>query len=234
MRVAVCLSGDMRGGDNCLKSLMECVVTPFERAGATVDILIHTRLDPWWEPAIDLPFRMLRVERNVKRIDDSDIVGPINPKSKGDFPGESRRSFLYQAFLQYYRSLAGVGELKRRAEEQDGAPYDWVVRARPDVGYKTALDPSWLTPGVLHFPAGDWWRYKGEECRSDKFAIGPSKVMDVYFNRQDFLKDWCEYEELHAEGLMMATIQPFPWKVLDDFGIWLNPHGYTFSLRPDA
>jgi len=235
MRVAVCLSGDARGCPECLESLMNCVVRPFQRSAAVVDILVHTRLDPWWEPLSKLPFRMLRVERNVKRIDDADIVGTVNPRSAGDFPGTTRRSFLYQAFLQYYRSLAGVAELKRRAEEQDGTPYDWVVRARPDVGYKKELVLSDLVFGRINFPGGDWWRYKGKECRSDKFAVGSSAHMDVYLNRGAYLREWCEREELHAEGLMMYQLERegIPWNILHDFGLFLNPHGYEFSLRPE-
>lgn len=249
-KVAICLSGDMRNSPECLQSLKSCVYDPFAEAGYAVDVLCHTRLDPWWKIGLShlehfgLTPRMLRVERNVSHIDTKDIVGPANPLERGEYPSEAkgseeanRRPFLYQAFLQYYRSLAAVGELLERAEDQDGKEYDWVVRARPDVGYKTPLRISDLRSNTLHFPAGDWWRYKGEECRSDKFAIGPSDVMKEYFQREDYLEVWCHNrnEELHAEALMMYQVQAIEakWAVLDDFGLVLSSYGHKYSLRPD-
>lgn len=243
MKVAVCLSGDMRNCSECLDSLVDQVITPFKLVGAQVDVLIHTRLDPWCWNLSKLQPRIYRCECNVQRIDPSDIISKFNSLSNGesdhpDAKGTSehyRRPFFYQAYLQYLRSLEGVAELKCRAENQDDELYDWVVRARPDIWYPNPLLISELQAGMIHFPAGDWWRCEGKECRSDKFAIGPSLEMNIYFSRREHLRIWCQQHELHSEGLMMDHLELYgvEWKVLDNFSIRRSDKMYKFSLRPD-
>lgn len=229
MRVAIAMSGEMRGCPDCLKLVEPQLIEPFRRLGAKVDLLICTRADAWWRPAAELPFRMLHVETNTL-IDPSPIVSYVNPTSAGARTGEDRRAFLYQSYLQYYRSLATVGQMVARAEQQDGAPYNWVMRARPDCKLREPLDPSKLERGKINVPANDWWPHSDANGKplvtlTDKFAIGPSDLMAVYFARMSYLHEFCLSIALHAEALVR-------WQ-LDRAGVPWCSNSYIHVLRDD-
>lgn len=188
MRVAVCLTGEMRNKPECLRSLVENVIHPFEAVGAWVELFIHARMDNWYQSAFTLPnIRAVQVEVNRTR-DSSMIVSEHNPEHMGEREGDDRRAYLYQSYLQQYWSLQGVGQMKIRAEKQDGAVYDWVVRSRPDVYIKQPLPVKELKGGCINFPWNDWWPHPVAKIHNidtvtDKFAVGPSAMMDVYFDK---------------------------------------------------
>ncbi len=229
MRIAACLSGEMRGYPECLVSLDTMIFQPLRAAGGTIDLLVVTRLDPWWKMAVDLPFRMLHVEKNVPWLDPADIISEHNPLRHGqannETPGtamDGRRTFLYQSYLQYYKSLQEMGALKRKAEAQDGKPYDWVIRCRPDVYYENPLNVPLLLeqPTWIRTPQNDTYGWV-----SDKFAIGSSGNMDVYFNRRDYVKGYCQQWELHAERLLH-------WQ-LSQAGIYHDTLAGLIVVRPE-
>ncbi len=233
----------MRGCPECLDNLGSHVIAPFERAGAWVDLLISTRADRWWNPAAALPFRMLNVEQNTPMDSAKYIEGPVNPQHLGRTEGKGRRDFLYQSYLQYFRSLRTVGQMLERAEEQDGAPYDWVVRARPDAKLRDVLKVEELEPGIVHFPHNDWWPYTdvdgqrlGTLC--DKFAVGPSQAMHVYFNRLSFLRKYCDCYVLHAELLVRWQMDEakIAWKHSDDIHVLRGKESdlYACSIPPNV
>lgn len=245
MRIALCMSGEMRGTPECLESIDRCVTRPLKEMGAEVDLLIYTRADRWWHQAASLPFRMLHVEKNVPMSDDI-IVNHINTPNKGRFgpPGvntNNRRAFLYQSYLQYYRSLQGMGELKRRAEMEDGKRYDWTARIRPDSGFEAPLDFSKLTEQVVYVPENDRWPHSDPQGKemvtlSDKFAIGPSEMMDVYFDRINYLQGFCQVAELQAEALLVWQLAKanVPWETLDGCRVTRSETMYKYSVRPDV
>lgn len=242
MRVAACVSGEMRNAPECLESLKEKVFAPLLSAGVTIETLACVRLDPWCAPAIQLPYlRNLRVQRNVWQ-DPSDIISSHNPVRNGQYedklatgkvPGSTgrRRAFLFQSYLQYYRSLAEVGEMKRQAEQQDGRPYDLVMRVRPDGRYENPLDTNLLTLDRIWVPCNE--RFGGA---SDKFAIGPSAMMDVYFARRSFVKEYCQSHELIAEQLLVWQLQKsgVPFEYMPEFLVSQTSHFYDYCLRPDS
>ncbi len=227
IRVAACISGEMRNRPDALASIKASILDPLTESGAKIDIIINTRKDSWWTTASTLPFRIFHVETNVPQ-DASDIISAHNPLRSGqydhpDAKGSStanRRAFLYQSYLQYYASLKTVAELKRRAEEQDGVKYDWVMRLRPDILFQGVLNPAKLEPGHIYFPENDRWPFHQMTTLSDKFAIGSSEHMDNYFNRRIFLREWCSSHEIHAEALDGLKVV-----VPDDL--------YHYSWRPD-
>jgi hypothetical protein len=239
VRVAVCLSGEMRGRDDCLRMLDERVMTPFRDAGAeAVDLFCHTRKDPWWGPAGKLPFRCLWVEENRPR-DPSAIIGDANPRLRGERDGDDRRAFLYQSYLQQYESLAAVGLMKSRAERQDGRPYDWVVRSRPDVYLEAPLPVGGLVAGVVNVPWNDWWPYDEGGVRydtvTDKFAAGPSAAMDVYFDRLSCLAEFCSRWRLQGERLTAWVLERagLRWVRHEGMKVAQAEDPYRCSLRPD-
>lgn len=239
LRVAVCLTGEMRGCPECIRLLKVRVIQPFLDAKATVDLFIHTRKDPWWLPASELPFRCLWVEENRLR-DTSPIVSEANPNSLGaDESQQGRRVFLYQSYMQQYWSMAAVGEMKRRAEKQDDKLYDWVVRSRPDVYLEDLLPVEQLTPGCVNIPWNDWWPYEMDgvrvETAMDKFAVGPSEAMDVYLNKLDWLQRFCSKYRLQGEAFTTWQLNQagIKWQRHDKMKCVQTDVLYKYSLRPD-
>ena len=236
MRVAVCLSGEMRGRDDCLKFLHERVVEPFQSAGS-VDLFVHTRCDKWWRPACDLPFRSLQVEHNHER-DISDILSDTNPLHLGK-GGGGRRGFLWQSYMQQFWSLQAVGEMKRRAERQDGESYDWVVRCRPDCYLLEPLNVASLVSGSVNLPDNDWW--PGEDSDGnrlpsfcDKFAVGPSQGMDAYLDPFLHLRRFCRMHELRGETYVGWRLREFGVKHnrLEGLKVAQAEDPYRYSEKP--
>ncbi len=246
MRVAVCLSGEMRGCPDCLDNLKTHVIQPFEKVEAEVDLLVCTRADRWWSDVwvyLSESIRMLHVEHNAPMDSVKYIEGPVNPQHLGRAEGTDRRSFFYQSYLQYFRSLKTVGEMLARAEEQDDVPYDWVVRARPDAKLRDPLKVENLEPGVVHFPHNDWWPYTDTDGQRldtlcDKFAVGPSRSMHVYFSRLDFLRRYCDRYILHAELLVRWQMDEakIAWKKSDDICVLRGKESdlYACSVPPNV
>jgi hypothetical protein len=242
MRVAVCLCGEMRGKQDCIENLSTHVVAPFAAAGANVDLFVHTRRDAWWQSAAGLPFRMLSVE--VNRPQDVRLIeGPANPKERGDrAPGGhgDRRAFLYQSYIQQYWSMYAVQQLKVRAEQEDGKPYEWVVRARPDCRLEEPVPVADLVKQSVNVPWNDWWPYEVDDKRwdtvTDKFAIGPSHSMDVYLTKILDLYSFCRRHRIQGEAFTA-------WQ-LKEHGVGYNRHDgmkihqaadpYKDSWRPDV
>lgn len=237
MRVAIALSGEMRGKDGCLCLLQDRVVQPFLSVGATVDLFCHTRKDDWWTPASKLRFRCLWVEENHKR-DDADIVNLANPRSLGDRKGDDRRAFLYQSYLQQYWSLEAVGAMVARAQLQDGVRYDWVVRSRPDVYMEQPLDITSLDRGRINMPWNDWWPYeidgKRIETCSDKFAVGRWEYMCWYFFKLQYLKQFCATNRLQGEAFTAWQLDHLniPWHRHDKIKCLQTDDPYIHSIRP--
>jgi len=77
--------------------------------------------------------------------------------------------------LRQMYGMMKVNELCRST----GVAYDWVVRIRPDVEITRGPEPlESLDPALLYIPRiNNWFGY------SDRFAIGPPGLMDVYMGR---------------------------------------------------
>lgn len=204
-RVAIALTGEMRGDEHCLRMLEKHVVKPFEDAGATVDIFCHTRKDQWWNSAALLRFRCLWVEDNRRR-DESLILSEHNPRSLGSYvtaDPNDRRAFLYQSYLQQYYSMQAVALMIARAEEQDRKSYDWIVRSRPDIYLREPLPVGQLDPNAVNCPWNEWWPYEVDGKRvdtvNDKFAVGPAGPMLTYLNKIVDLQAHCQQYRLQGE-----------------------------------
>lgn len=241
MRVAICLSGEMRGCPKSLRLLREHVIVPFQVAGANVvDLFIHTRRDPWWMAAVSLPYRALWVEENRRR-DENQILSVANPKSRGSDPGAGgRRAFLYQSYLQQYESLLACASMVARAERQDGKAYDWVVRSRPDCYLEAQLPVEQLVPGKVNVPWNDWWPYEVDGTRwdtcTDKFAVGSSTHMQVYLSKLDDLQEFCTSYRIHGEAFTVWQLNKYNVHHVRHEGMKIHQSdvGYKFSLPPDA
>lgn len=250
MRLALCMSGEMRGCPECLSSLSQCIAQPFVDDEWEVDLFIWTRKDDWWLSACDLRFRTLHVERNVPQ-NDKRILSLVNPPDRGSYETtdpSDRRAFFYQSYLHYYRALRGVWRLCKEAENQDGKLYDLVARVRPDVSYERPIRLDEIDCSIINLPCNDWWPYtypagtpdggehgKRIDAWSDKFAIGPSKLMDTYFNRIHYLEGFCQKYELMAEALMVWQLEQanVPYARMNDFKILRSTKMYEHSWRPD-
>lgn len=240
MRVAIAVSGEMRNKPECLRLLRLNVVQPFAEAGAAIDIFVHTRLDEWWQTAFYLPhLRSVCVEQNREREDI--IVSSANPPERGAYKSSNpsdRRAFLYQSYLQQYWSMAGVAAMVTRAECQDGAKYDWVVRTRPDVYIEQPLDVSSLDSNIVNVPWNDWWPYKMDgvpfETCCDKFAIGNSLNMQRYMTKLIDLRGFCQKYPIQGEAFTAWQMNSYNirWHRHDKIKCVQAPEPYKHTERP--
>lgn len=240
MRVAVCMSGEMRGfSDRCRNSLIIDVFKPFMDRGDEVDLFVHTRSDQYLGLAIyKLGARVLCIEAN-RPISTSIIISDKNPKEQGDYedPTRGRRAFLYQSYLQQYWSLKRVGQLLWQTEVRDG-DYDLVIRTRPDCYLKSPLRPETLLDGKVHVPYNDWWPYEVDgrrvETVCDKFAVGPTELMRRYFSKFDVLHSFCKYYRLQGESFTAWCLEDYRW-VCDGEPIpWVRDSNIEISQDPKA
>ncbi len=238
MRVAICLSGEMRGDPFCLAMLEERIIEPFRKAGATtIDLFCHTRKDQWWGPAADLNFRCLWVEENRPR-DTSFILSQHNPPHLGDRSGEDRRAYLYQSYLQQYYSMEACGIMLDRAVRQDRLPYAWVIRTRPDIYLAEPLPVESLDPDVVSCPWNDWWPYEVEgkrvETVNDRFAVGSYSQMQHYLDKMIYLREFCQKFRLQGEWFTAWQMNRggVPWIRHDKIKCHQSANLYQFSERP--
>lgn len=244
MRVAVCLSGEMRGFAG-QQGLADFVIAPFKNQGHVVDLFIHTRGDKFMgEPSPDLGVpRVFCVEDN-RPIDTSMIISPMNPKERGDYEGTDLRSHLYQSYLQQYWSMARVGKLLIQTEQREGR-YDLVVRTRPDCWLTEPLQPDTLFDGKVHVPHNDWWPYevdgKRVETVCDKFAVGHSVEMQLYLNKFKDMRTFCEQYRIQGEAFTAWELagqrwipdgKPTPWVRDSNIEINQDPKAHEKSERP--
>ncbi len=165
MRVAIAVSGEVRGCYDCLHLLNEKIVLPFVVGGYDIDVFVHTRLST----SDDLA-RVVNIlnptafQAEVNRpFDTSVIVSPANPKHAGDSDDRGRRGHLYQSYFQQYWSLSQVGRMVKVAEERTGKEYDLVIRTRPDCYLKSPLKVP-VTLQRVHVPHNDDGAVLPHEC----------------------------------------------------------------------
>lgn len=240
MRVAIAVSGEMRNKPECIHHLHNRVILPFMGMGAYVDVFVHTRLDAYGYLARTVPFvRAYCIEQNREREDI--IVSSANPPGRGAYKTNNpsdRRAFLYQSYLQQYWSMAGVAAMVARAECQDGAKYDWVVRTRPDVYIEQPLDVTSLDSNIINVPWNDWWPYEMDGARfetcCDKFAIGNSPNMQRYMMKLDDLRAFCQKYPIQGEAFTAWQMNTYSirWHRHDKIKCVQAPEPYKHTERP--
>lgn len=116
-------------------------------------------------------------------------IEPDKPISLREKPTKTRLKTGIQAYLQQIHGWQISNDLRERYEADSGITYDWVVRCRPDILFRSRLPPlHGFHPDRVTIPA--FHSYGGY---NDRFAIGNSENMGMLMNFFGFV---CEYPSI--------------------------------------
>lgn len=186
MRIALCLSGQMRTYKKCYPSLKKFILEPLRP-----DIFIYTASNAGITPKVEN-----EEEFKDEKITEKELNKLYNPKlmETGDFPKSCREELKgirvpeilkkkeprdYKGVLPMSYKIYKCNELKSKWEKEKGFTYDLIIRLRPDVEFLEEIPKK-----VLNHPEKVWHNNSenGNPCApwqmSDKFIVSNSKNMD--------------------------------------------------------
>lgn len=171
MKTAVCISGQCRTLNKTYASIQKNVLDPL----GDYDLFMYVAKDAYSRYALLLQPTVIEAV-NDQYIDEGDLVNW----------GNCRLKTGVQPYLQQLYALNRCNLLRRSYEKQRRIRYDCVIRCRPDILF---LEPigniDRLDLNYIYLP--DFHHFDG--C-NDRFAIGNSENMNIYFNKFDC---FCEY-----------------------------------------
>lgn len=201
MRIALCLSGQMRTYKKCYPSLKEFILEPLKP-----DIFIHT----WSDSGITTKIKkgaefkteeVTREELNKLYSPKSMIIENFKKEYTEKLKGVEVPEILkekeprnYKGTLPMFYKMQVCNELKSKWEKEKGFTYDLVIRLRPDLEFLEEIPKK-----VLNQPE-KVWHNNSEDGNpsafwqiSDKFFLSNSRNMDsccsVFENLKEYWKN---------------------------------------------
>lgn len=178
MKVALCLSGQIRSIDLIKEKLLENIVFP-----NNCDIFCHTwheynnsKYTNYYNP-LDSDFVNFG-SYSFKNIEK--VITYLNPTSfEFEYPyfSENTKSMFY--------SLMRSNDLKNKHEKNINQKYDVVIRSRYDILFETKLNINEMEENKIYLS----FRPGGCGGVNDCFAYGSSHVMNIYCNLYNEYKD---------------------------------------------
>ena len=170
MKTAVLVSGQMRSLDVCISSIQKHLL---QRIG-DYDLFAHVAEDEdAWKVELLEPKQCVVV--NQPELDEKNYIHRTG-----------RGVIGVQQVLRMFWSMEESNKMKAAAEIDRGAPYDWVIRLRPDTQFFSDVeDLSTLDANAVYVPTFcNYWGYQ------DRFAFGSSTAMDAYHRKLDLLDEF--------------------------------------------
>lgn len=210
MKVAVCISGQMRCYEQCFDSLKYFILDQFD-----CNIFIHT----WKNRGISFNGNGSYVNQNDE-ISLEGLSELYNPKvvvieEYNDFKVLDKYQYVkdtidpvYPTFPMFY-SQKCCNDLKNKYSSENNVDYDLVIRMRADIQIESFI-PSYVKDELTTFwhqnhPDFVWWR------TFDHFHISNTENMNIYCNAYDYMDDlWntplenCDAEK--HDGRRLQTI----------------------------
>lgn len=230
-RVAICWSGQARIDPPRIQSFVRHIVNPLEIAGHKVDYFCHLWTDVT-SPNFNLTEELMIWLRNSFHF----TKGRIHPNLKAisTFELSQMNHPHAERYNSQFYSVQRAGELCRSHELDLGFRYDWVVRARLDTHYMTALDVSTLNPYAIgitdtdaHSPELTTW--DDTKIVNDQFAIGCSEQMFTYANFLDYM---ISYQEALISNPREEGVEFMLWKYLNYCQVPFKKIPLTMTLNP--
>jgi hypothetical protein len=188
-RVAICYSGQPRDVENTFENHRVSLILPLIAAGYEVDIFAHIWFDtsklsePYW---VDYPERGYWSEQTKlfieKNISPNTLVfsEPISFDACSYTP-DQRFPHPIQNTLSMFYGIEQVFTLKREYQVNNDVKYDWSIRIRPDLFFRSKFDAELLLQ--LNNSAINVLFDKNKHMNyaiGDHFAIGPDILMNKY------------------------------------------------------
>lgn len=183
MKTAVLVSGQMRSLDVCITSIQKHVL---DKIG-DYDLLAHVAEDEdAWKVELLEPKKCVVVKQ--PELDEKNYIHRTG-----------RGVIGVQQVLRMFWSMEESNKMKKQAEAERGAPYDWVIRLRPDTQFFSDIeDLTTLDPNAVYVPTFcNYWGYQ------DRFAFGSSKWMDAYHDKMDLIDPYIAQNGIyHPESML--------------------------------
>jgi len=190
MRVALCLSGQVRAIDANLYTIIDNLITPCD-----ADVFCH-----FWDSG---PGGRERAEEAIARLQPKDF----QIAEQIDFTRHPGRGHTPRTRSQLY-SIKQANNLKKRHESEEGFIYDFVIRTRTDLVIQKPFRPEEHVPSFMYARQrpidkvvnGEFdWTYRpstdslpgAERFRfeDDMFFIANSANMDLYATAYDCIDE---------------------------------------------
>ncbi|MCB1745033.1 MAG: hypothetical protein KDK91_31995 [Gammaproteobacteria bacterium] len=187
MRVALCISGQMRTYRSCFDSVQRHILEPLQP-----DVFVHT-----WRKS-----GMSHKEQGGTAVDEvlteqglmafysakSVCLEDFDPAFSHEYRGVKVPEILKQAEPQHFKGaipcfykMHACNELRREFEQAHGFEYDLVIKLRPDLSIGRAIDPACIADALDHEVLYFERDLLNEGLQvSDKLAFANGSLMDRY------------------------------------------------------
>jgi hypothetical protein len=201
MRLAICISGQVRDFASTLPSLRKHVLSGF----GTHDVYFfcHTPASESHPFSLGLNFSDILVEDSEPETFDFLQKPPLSHDVEAR-PWNKTDPLL--GYVRQLRSIYLAHQLQNQYAASNGFSFDLVFRLRFDNLYIFPLEPlETIDPSFLYLPAHDSWG-----GYNDRFAFGCPELMNVYCNRFLHLADYLnEGLFIHPETLLATHLARF-------------------------
>jgi hypothetical protein len=230
MKVALCLSGQVRNWLACYPLIEEKIITPYN-----ADVFIHT-----WSKSENYNIPHCNVEDfsvyDARKDITYEFLNTYRPKkTQIDVPEYKTfrskvlsNSRFYNTMMMWY-SILKSNELRKEYEKENSINYDIIIRCRFDLHFEKFIIDKFET-GTLYLPPNENIDNPFPEpmknellllgmkyMPNDQFAYGSSKVMDYYASLYLYLKDYMDEQDNHPEAMMTHH--------------WWNKIGHGFKIE---
>lgn len=211
MRIALCISGQMRTYRECFASHDRNLLQPL-----APDVFIHTwsNTGASWKDAdryggTDLDDEDLRRRYNPRELISETFTRGLNEHYRGVSVPEALRYAepqIYKSTIPLFYKIHQCNELKKGVEKKEGR-YDVVIRLRPDLMLLDTPKIRKIEEGVLYF---NRYALDTRYQVSDKFLYGDSSTMDAFASLWQLLNHYWRYPlgnygwESHRVGERLA------------------------------
>ena len=176
MKTAICFSGTARALEYTHENLQNCLLDTH----GEVDTFFHVaenndsfKVEKYFNPTA------LRIEKDP----------PVEEEELIFYPGIRGTKKQY---LRMLHSRKKVNELRLDYEKENHINYDCIIASRLDVKYFTSVDDSSkLDLNYVYIPDFHGFSKVLGGGYNDRFAIGNSANMDIYFRLYDYLRPYC-------------------------------------------
>jgi len=217
MKVAIIFFGLTRTLEKTIDSLKTNLFVPFEEAGVSYDIFIHTY-------KINGPYRNAWSGENTDHYNNEDVENLLKPKYF-IFDNQSTIEDSIN-FNEYYKKLGSWSnqfspELTRyliknmclalyskkqitMLFDQHIDEYDYAMIIRPDTKLHNKIDVSYfneLEENNIIIPEKDWWA----GC-NDRICLGKPNVVSYYGKLFDDLKEYSENKSIISEVYLLDKL----------------------------
>ena len=208
-KVAVCITGRLDllpiTADNLRRNVFEALGPQTE---VDVDVFVYSYTHTYDERDSAAGHRSDRYSRYLEFLNPVDVIMEAD-KERLDESGfryctqwaKTGVKACAEGQVQIMYGLHRANAMRKKREEAQGFSYDWVVRLRTDVLFSQKIPPLTAYPmDRLTVPAFHNDRPGCHECLNDRFAIGPSHVMDVLLDQyvhESRARQRCHFAEFH-------------------------------------